>query len=126
MRLVLEKADLIKILEKHLSVKLAPDMVLVRTEPSFEVEVSGIPLTDEALTPEAPKARSAPQDLVREERLPGGWIVTPPNPVAEPLPRRLGPNTSYDLPRDEEYTGTVKPPDMSATNALLSKLGSEE
>jgi len=50
MRLILEKADLIQILEKQFGESFPEDMVQVRTSP-FEVELTGIPL----ITPEAPK-----------------------------------------------------------------------
>ena len=42
MRITLEAADLIEILEKHLEATLDPTNVTIRTDP-FEVEISGVP-----------------------------------------------------------------------------------
>lgn len=45
MRLILEKQEILDILGHHFEVKLDPKQVVIRTEPSLEIEVSGIPLT---------------------------------------------------------------------------------
>ena len=45
MRLILEKDEIVAILGKHFEVELDPDKVIIKTDP-FEIEVSGIPMTD--------------------------------------------------------------------------------
>lgn len=62
MRIVLEKADLIKIIGRYLDAELDPSRVVVRTDP-FEVEVTDIPLS----APEAaPSADEAPMEEAEE------------------------------------------------------------
>ena len=45
MRLILEKSEIVAILGKHFDVELDPEKVVIKTEP-FEIEVSGLPMTD--------------------------------------------------------------------------------
>lgn len=45
MRLILEKDEIVSILGKHFEVKLDPEKVIIKTDP-FEIEVSGIPMSD--------------------------------------------------------------------------------
>lgn len=113
MRLVLEKQDLIKILEKQFDVKLDADAVQVRTDPVFEVEIRGLPLAESAL--EAPSKPAAPtmKPVTQEDRpSPSGWKVTPPEPAPEPPQRTLGATMSYDPPPldlEAELSGTSAP-----------------
>lgn len=57
MKVVLEKHDLISILEKHFGEKFDRSKIVVRADP-FEVELSGIPL--EAALPDAPSTAATP------------------------------------------------------------------
>jgi hypothetical protein len=70
MRLVLERADLLKILGAQLKVVLTDDQVVIRTEGAFEVEINGIPMGQEMLAgddtpPKRPVRAPPPVDEIR-------------------------------------------------------------
>ena len=125
MRLVLEKEDLIRIIEKHFDTKLDSSMVQVRNDPVFELEVSGLPLAEtsqDAPKTSAPKKNPEPPRETYTDGLSRGWTVTPPPEVPEPDGRVLGKNSTYDPPPPGyEMEGT--PEYLKASTELLNQLG---
>lgn len=68
MRFILEKPDIIKILNKHFDSEFDPTQVVIRTDPVFEIELRGIPLSVEE---EAARQTPEPEGLkgMMEEEL---------------------------------------------------------
>lgn len=56
MKLILEKAEIVKVLSAHFGAKFDPEKVVIRTEP-FEIELHDLPLSD----PEPPAAKKPPE-----------------------------------------------------------------
>ena len=65
MRLILEKKEILAILEQHFDVKLDAKQVVIRTDPAFEIEVSGIPLAGRSES--VPTYTSVPEEPSEEE-----------------------------------------------------------
>lgn len=85
MRLILEKAEIVKIVGKHFDADLDPDSVVIRTDP-LEIEVSGIPLPEREPAPEnvthLPKPRrEATPPRTRDDK--NATIESPPPGVDE-------------------------------------------
>lgn len=107
MRLILEKEDLLQVLEKHFTETFDREKVQVRADP-FEVELMGLPLPAPENEPTPSKKTGSskpPQEPVprRGEEaslVARGWEVTDPRPVHEPTvdERPLGRNASFEAP----------------------------
>lgn len=94
MRIILEKAEVLTILGKHFDTTLSPENVVIRTEPSLEIELLGISMNAEP-------ARETPP---------------PPHPPAQ-TPAAALPATvedvlaiSEELKRSDKNTLSVVPP----------------
>jgi hypothetical protein len=68
MRLILEKSEVVAILGKHFDVELDPEKVIIKTDP-FEIEVSGLPMTDAPPREENVVAFNAPARRAAKERV---------------------------------------------------------
>lgn len=62
MRLILEKDEIVRILSHRFETELDPATVVIRTEPTFEIELIGIPLVD----PEPVEPAAVPRPRERE------------------------------------------------------------
>jgi len=104
MKVILETADLIRIIGAHFGSEFDTENVTIRTDP-FEVEVRGIPL------PTGEKAPSAPPRTTPPPRM---TLVDDPEPFApdaddaERVARRADDNASVDPP----------PPGMDESEAM--------
>lgn len=96
MRLILEKADLLKIIEDHLDEKFDPDVVKVRADP-FEVELMGLP-PPESQAKRQPR-RSGRVEGDPEDKPHGSPAFTAPGEEEEEMPgRNLGPGATHTPP----------------------------
>jgi len=84
MRLVLDKEDLVRVLEQHFGERLDPARVQVRTNP-LEVELSGIPLTVSAEAAEPKSEEDRGRELGLAEGFTGPTYVKPaPSGMEDP------------------------------------------
>lgn len=130
MRLVLEKGDLIRVLERHFGETFDDSKVIVRADP-FEVELVGLPLTMEAAEP--PAKKTAPKKpavaAYRDDGdFDGPTKVTPPDLEPEDegvLALRAERNVSTDpppySPEEEGSPASV----VNSSKRLEDELGSE-
>jgi hypothetical protein len=106
MRLVLETADLLQIIGKHLDIKIDPDKVIVRHEGKLEVEISGIPMTEAMFedTPTKAASPAKPSNVVSLPQRPTGPVTTDLEQLAEgqfpgaTIAERSDPNASDEPP----------------------------
>lgn len=74
MKLILEKDEVVRIIGKHFDAVLDPAKVVIRTDPIFEIEVSGIPLAD--TPPEPSNVVNLPRAAATQESFTS--MVKPP------------------------------------------------
>lgn len=69
MRIILEKSEILVILGKHFDTKLDPDKVIIRHEPTLEIELTGIAMNaGEAPAKKSDAAFVAPVgDVMRDD-----------------------------------------------------------
>jgi hypothetical protein len=128
MRVILEKSDLIKVLENHFGEKFPPEMVQVRADP-FEVELTGIPLVSStpegAPVPPVPPRRPASRPSSEGDGLDGKWDVSSPDaegPDAEVIRLRAERNVSTEPP---PFTADEMADDPGAISAQSRRLQEE-
>lgn len=114
MKVILEAADLIRILGAHFGAEFDPENVTIKTDP-FEVEVRGIPLPEaEKATLPAARVEGSP----RIQRPDPETLYVPRNSAeeAELVARRADGDASVDPPEP----GTDDSDAMSASGSPLS------
>ena len=113
MRLVLETADLLQIISKHLDIKIDPDKVIIRHEGKLEVEISGIPMTEAMFedAPTKPVSSAKPSNVVALPQRPTGPVTTDPGQLAE----GQFPGATIEERADSNASGDAPPPGTDGT-----------
>ena len=112
MRLILEKQEIIEILEKHFEEKFDAGQVVIRTDP-FEIELMKLAMPSEKNNvPPEPKRITPPTPEDTGPRLVNGFIVTPPSiAVDDPtlLEQRSGEGEAEPPPPGTDGFGVDNP-----------------
>lgn len=115
MKLILEKNEIVAILGKHFDAKLDPEKVIIRHEP-FEIELSGLPLSD------APEEETNVVPLNAPPRKTRATVVEDPpaKPRSDP-----GATTEPPPPGDDGLGGTETEVHPAAVLAASKQLEAE-
>jgi len=116
MRLILEKHEIVAILGKHFEAELDPEKVIIRTDP-FEIEVSGLPMTD------APPKEENVVSISAQTRRPAKAGTEAPRVAG---PQRADPDASTEPPPPgndgtEVTDESVHPSSVLATSKALEE-----
>lgn len=90
MRIILERAEIIQILNEKFETTFDPNSVIIRTDP-FEVELRDVPFP----APESKKSEEKPQGVVQADAVPP---VAPVDETERFHARAFNPNASLEAP----------------------------
>ena len=124
MRLILEKDEIVRILGKHFDAQLDPAKVVIRTEPVFEIELCGIPLSD---LPEGTSTATRTAVQTDTPPLPGIERYAAPVVESPPTPPRDDDDASAEPPPpgidgvDSSDPGSIHPAAILAKSKELAE-----
>ena len=106
MRLILEKQEIIEILEKHFEEKFDNNQIIIRTEP-FEIELMKLAMPSEPKPPAVPPP-PRPTTSPAGPRMENGFLIEPPTVIPEDpslLERRNNDGDAVPPPLSADETG---------------------